>query len=266
MEPPRAAQGPLAGVGVIVTRPPRQSERFAQRLATLGARPIVWPAIVILPPEDTAALARAHARLGALDVAIFVSANAVEYGAPDPARWPTSLTILAPGTGTAEALTAVGLPAARIPMTTNDSEGLLALTELRDVAGKRVVIFRGEEGRALLGDTLRERGASVEYVACYRRAAPAGGAQGLAKLVEGGSAHALTLTSAEGMRNLLGALPARARERLARIPTFAQHSRIVSEARAAGLDGHLSAPGDGGLLTALLEWFARHPLNAARTP
>jgi uroporphyrinogen-III synthase len=266
MEPPRAAQGPLAGVGVIVTRPPRQSERFAQRLATLGARPIVWPAIVILPPQDTAALARAHARLHEFDLAIFVSANAVEYGAPDPKRWPEGLTILAPGTGTGEALLAVGLPGTRIPTTSNDSEGLLALPELIDVAGKRVVIFRGEDGRALLGETLRERGATVEYVACYRRAAPASGAQGLASLIEGGSANALTLTSAEGMRNLLAALPPRARERLARMPAFAQHPRIVADARTAGLDCHLSAPGDGGLLTALLEWFARHPLNAAGIP
>ena len=63
MGSPVAAAGPLAGVGVIVTRPPRQSERFAQRLATLGARAIVWPAVIILPPLDAAALARAHEHL-----------------------------------------------------------------------------------------------------------------------------------------------------------------------------------------------------------
>jgi len=266
MDAPRAAQGPLAGVGVIVTRPPRQSARFAERLATLGARPIVWPAIVILPPAEAAPLADVHARLHEFDIAIFVSANAVEYGAPDPARWPGRVAVYAPGSGTAEALLAVGLPAAHVPTTSNDSEGLLALPGLTDVAGKRVVIFRGEEGRALLGETLRERGARVEYVACYRRAAPATGAQGLARLIVDGAAHALTLTSAEGMRNLLAALPGDAAARVARMPSFAQHPRIVAEARAAGLDCHPSAPGDGGLLTTLLEWFARHPLTAARTP
>jgi len=266
MEPPRAARGPLAGTGVIVTRPPRQSERFAARLASLGARPIVWPAIVILPPADPAALARAHAQLDAFDFAIFVSANAAEYGAPEAARWPARVAIFAPGPGTAEALAAVGLPAARIPVASHDSEGLLALPELEEVAGKSGIIFRGDDGRALLGETLRGRGATIEYVACYRRAAPATGAEGLARVILEGGAHALTLTSAEGLHNLLAALPAEARARLASLPSFAQHPRIVAAARAAGLDCHPSAAGDGGLLTALLEWFAHHPLTAARTP
>ena len=59
-----------------------------------------------------------------------------------------------------------------VPSERFDSEALLALPELETVAGKRIAIFRGEEGRELLGDTLRARGASVEYVACYRRVQP----------------------------------------------------------------------------------------------
>ena len=265
MDVPAQARGPLAGVGVIVTRPPRQAARFAQRLVTLGARPIVWPAIVILPPADPEVLARAHASLAQFDIAIFVSANAVEYGAPDAAQWPSTLAVYAPGVGTAEAIAAVGLPEAFIPTTTFDSEGLLELPALQNVAAKRVVIFRGEDGRAHLGDALRARGARVDYVTCYRRAAPTSGAEGLASVIARGEAHALTLTSAEGLRNLLAALPDAARERLRAMPTLAQHPRIVAVARAAGLDAFVTPPGDGGLLAALLEWFTRHPLPA-RTP
>jgi uroporphyrinogen-III synthase len=256
-----ARVGPLAGVGVIVTRPARQAAQLAQRLAGLGARPIVWPAIVILPPEDTAALAQAHAALADYDLAVFVSANAVEFGAPDPRRWPPSLPIYAPGMGTADAVAAVGLPAARVPESSFDSEGLLALPELQDVAGKRVVVFRGDEGRATLGDTLRARGATVDYVACYRRAAPTLSAAGLVRVIEDGSAHALTLTSAEGLANLLAAIGPATRPALARLRTFAPHPRIVEAARNAGLDAQATPPGDGGLLTALLEWFGQHPVE-----
>lgn len=254
------ANGPLAGVGVIITRPVRQAAALAQRLATFGAQPIVWPAIVILPPDDRTALDRAHAHLGDYDLAVFVSPNAVEFGAPAPSRWPASLPIFAPGLGTADAIAAVGLPAARIPAASFDSEGLLALPEMHDVAGKRVVVFRGDDGRTLLGDTLRARGARVDYVACYRRAAPQSGAQGLLRVLAAREAHALTLTSVEGLANLRNALGPGGETGLAAMKTFAPHARIVAAARAAGLDAIETAPGDAGLLTALLEWFNQHPV------
>ncbi len=259
------AAGPLAGVGVIVTRPVRQAAALVQRLAAYDGHCIVWPAIVILPPADAPALARAHECLGEYDAAVFVSANAVEFGAPDPLRWPRGLPIYAPGAGTAAAIDAVGLPAAHVPTTSFDSDGLLALPGLQAVAGRRIVVFRGEDGRAQLGDTLRARGARVDYVDCYQRAAPRAGAAGLAERIDAGDAHALSLTSAEGLRNLLRALDATpARARLLRLVAFAGHPRIAAAARAEGLDAHETPPGDGGLVAALLEWFGAHPVNSKK--
>ena len=256
---------PLAGVGVVVTRPARQSARLAQRLAALGAHAIVWPAVTILPPRDAAALARAHARLAEYDLAVFVSPNAVEFGAPDPRRWPPGLPIFTPGVGSAEAVEAVGLPEATVPVSSFDSAGLLALPQLHDVAGKRVVVFRGEDGRGELGDALRARGAVVDYVACYRREAPAGPADGLVACLARGEAHALSLTSVEGLAHLIRAVgPAAARLRALR--TFAPHQRIAAAARAAGLDVQETPPGDGGLVAALLEWFGAHPVPPPGSP
>jgi uroporphyrinogen-III synthase len=119
------------------------------------------------------------------------------------------------------------------------------------------LFFSGEVGSALLGDPLLARGAVVEYVTCYRRAAPSTDAGGLARIVEAGEAHVLTLTSAEGLANLLRALePFPARRRLRELATFAAHPRIVAAACAAGLDARTTLPGNGGLLSALLEWAA----------
>lgn len=249
---------PLAGVAVIVTRPARQAARLAQRLASLGARSIVWPAIVILPPLEREPLERAHARLRQYDFAVFVSPNAVEFGAPGPHEWPPHLLILAPGPGTAEAVEAVGLPAPEVPQQRYDSAGLLELPVLQAVTGKRVIVFRGEDGRAELGDALRARGAHVDHVACYRREAPAD-AGGLAAVITGREAQALSLTSVEGLHNLLRALapaPGSAlAARLRSLRTFAPHPRIGDAAREAGLTVVDTAPGDAGLIAALLESF-----------
>jgi hypothetical protein len=107
----------------------------------VGGTPLVFPAIVILPPEDAAPLARVHAALAEYDYAVFVSANAVEYGVPDRSRWPDTLVALAPGPGTAQALADVGIANVRVPTTSLDSEGLLALPEFSDVQGRRVALL-----------------------------------------------------------------------------------------------------------------------------
>jgi uroporphyrinogen-III synthase len=253
------SSGPLAGIGVLVTRPARQAAGFAEKIAALGGAPVIFPAIAILPPADRGALERAHAALAECDCAIFVSANAVEYGAPESSRWPARLLAFAPGPGTAEALAAVGIRGARIPTTTFDSEGLLDLPELADVQGKRIVIFRGDGGRELLGTTLAARGARVDYVACYRRARPAGGVGGLAEAFNAGRIDVVTLTSSEGLENLWGLSDDAMRTAWRARPTFVPHPRIAARARELGLAVIATAGGDAGLIAGLLEWAATRP-------
>jgi uroporphyrinogen-III synthase len=261
--PPMRDAGPLDHVGVIVTRPLRPAAVFASRIAALGGTPLIWPAIVIEPPPDAAQLADVHARLDDYDIAIFVSANAVEFGARHGRVWPARLCTYAPGPGTAEALAAAGIENARIPVKSWDSEGLLELPELVHVDGKRVVIFRGEGGREFLGNSLRARGAVVDHVPCYRRVAPQGGAEGLVDALRDGRAHALTLTSAEGVDNLMAALGQEGRALIVALPAFAAHPRIAERAREHGLAAVETAGGDGGLLTGLLDWFRPGNVRAA---
>lgn len=256
---PQRDRGPLDGIGIVVTRPLRQAAVLAARIAALGGVPIIWPAIVILPPPDRAPLERAHAKLAEYDIAIFVSANAVEFGAPPSGTWPASTVTYAPGPGTAEALAAAGIAGAHVPTTSFDSEGLLELPSLADVTGKRIVIFRGEGGREFLGSTLRSRGATVDHVPCYRRVAPQSGAEGLVEAMREGRAHALTLTSSEGLDNLVTAVGAAGRALMAQLPVFAAHPRIAERAREHGLRAVETAGGDAGLLAGVLEWFTGPP-------
>ena len=251
--------GRLDGRGILITRPARQAAGFARQVAAIGGYPIIFPAIVILPPDDRTALDRAQRELARYDFAVFVSANAVEYGVGDPAAWPAGVIAFAPGPGTANALAALGIGNVRQPTTTMDSEGLLALPEFAAVAGKRVLIFRGGGGRELLGETLAARGAIVDTVDCYRRSRPEANAAGLEEALGTGRIDAVTLTSSEGIDNLWALLGRAARERLAATPTFVPHPRIAARADELGFARvTVTPPADAGLLAALLEYFATH--------
>jgi uroporphyrinogen-III synthase len=250
--------GPLGGRGILVTRPARQAAGLARQIGALGGTPVIVPAIVILPPVDRAPMDRALAALDRYDYAVFVSANAVEYGIGAAAAWPRRLVAFAPGEGTAAALAAVGVGPARIPETTQDSEGLLQLPELATPADKRILIFHGEGGRALLADSLRRRGALVEAVECYRRARPQSGLDGLAQALAEKRIDATTWTSSEGVDSVCALLDATARARLCALPAFVPHARIGDKARALGFtDVRVTAAGDAGLIASLLQAFAR---------
>jgi uroporphyrinogen-III synthase len=139
-----------------------------------------------------------------------------------------------------------------------DSEGLLALPELLDVAGKRIVIFRGDGGRELLRTALEARGAHVVQVECYRRAKPQGGAAGLIDAWREKRVDAVTLTSGEGLDNLWTILGNEGRTHLAATPAFVPHPGIAERARELGLRQVIvTPPADAGLLASLLEYFAQ---------
>ncbi len=56
-----------------------------------------------------------------------------------------------------------------IPQSDWSSEGLLALPEMNNVVGQKILIFRGQGGRRALAEGLTSRGASVNYCELYQR-------------------------------------------------------------------------------------------------
>lgn len=210
---------PLRGRGILVTRPREQAAHLARLIEAAGGRAHLFPAIEIqdLPPP------RALARLQEFDLAVFISPTAVAKTMGLLAQWPQALRAAAVGVGTRRELERRGVGSVISPTAGADTEALLAAPEMRDVAGKRIVIFRGENGRALLGDTLRQRGAQVEYAACYRRTRPKD------QSLKPDRIDAITVSSSEGLANLFEMLdPALLRA----TPLFVPHPRIAEEARA----------------------------------
>jgi len=251
----------LSGRRVLVTRPAGQAEGLADRIRAAGGEPVLFPTLDILPAGDAVQLNALIADLDAYDLAIFISSNAVSMGLAlvrSRRSWPARLRVAAVGPGSARALKQAGIGEVLLPKVGFDSEGLLALPELNRVSGQRVLIFRGAGGRELLGETLRARGARIEYVECYRRARPKTDAAPLSALCARGELDAVTVSSSEGVRNLWDMLGADARERLGAIPLFAPHERIAATARELGARRVvLTAAGDDGLIDGLTAFFAR---------
>lgn len=250
---------PLAGRGIVITRPVDQAQALATLLSRNGARPIVVPAIEIQDLEDSSALNAAIDALDGYDLAIFISPNAAAKGCEAiraRRNMPSRLRVAAVGGGTAAALKALGVRAVISPHEGADSESLLRVPELQNVAGARIVIFRGVGGRELLRETLIARGAQVDYAECYRRVRPEIDVASLLQSWNAGDIDAVVVTSSESLRNLHDLLGPGGRARLAATPVFVSHARIAETARELGMqDVVIAAPADEGVMSALLERF-----------
>lgn len=245
---------PLSGLGVLITRPAGQAAGMRARVSELGGDPVLFPTLAILPP---AVPARLPADWPACDLALFVSPSAVRHGLALVPTWPAGLRAAGVGEGTAAALRAAGVGTVLAPADGGDSEHLLALPELADLAGRRVLIFRGEGGRELLAKTLSARGARVEHVVCYRRGLPAANPAELLDTWRGGGIQAVTVLSSEGLDNLFTLLGEANADLIRATPLFAPHSRIAEHARALGISRPVATPpGETGLLRGLVEYFA----------
>ena len=249
--------GPLAGKTIVVTRPQAQAGPLAAAIAAQGGQLLIFPLLEIGPAADPQPLATAVARLADYSLAVFISPNAVAYALPAilaRGPWPAGLQPAAVGQGTVKALAAHGIAGCVAPRERFDSEALLELPELAAgrVVGKRVVIFRGDGGRELLAETLRARGAAVDCVTCYRRSGPAGDVAPLLAAWRAGKFDALTVSSSEGLRNLVDLLDAEGRAWLQKTPVFVPHARIAENARALGLSNIiLTDAADAGIVAGL---------------
>ncbi len=83
------------------------------------------------------------------------------------ARWPNNVEFFAVGSSSAQILQDAGMPCL-VPSEAR-TEGLLALSELTQVANKTIVIIKGYGGRELLFDRLSALGASVQEWEVYKR-------------------------------------------------------------------------------------------------
>jgi uroporphyrinogen III methyltransferase/synthase len=160
---------PLHDEVVAVTRARAQSSGLAERIRGLGAEVVETPAIRIEPRPVEGELADAVGRIGEYALVCFTSPNGVHLffdALAGDARSLAGSTIAAIGPGTASALLQHGIRADVVPEKFV-AEALVDALAGEELYGKRVLIARAAEARAVLPDSLRERGAQVDDVAVY---------------------------------------------------------------------------------------------------
>jgi uroporphyrinogen-III synthase len=248
---------PLQGMGIVITRPRVAGEALAASLARAGARPFVFPALAIEPLGESPALEAALTHLAECDLAIFISANAVEHGiavARQRGPWPARTRVAAVGEATAKALRNSGFVTVISPPDHHDSEGLLACEELKAVAGRHILIFRGQGGREVLKDALESRGAHVSYAECYRRMRPAEDPAELLRAWSRGDIHAVSVLSAETLDNFLAMIGPAGESHLGSTALIVPHEAIAAKPPARRFaQVVVAAPDDGmvGVLAAM---------------
>lgn len=259
-----ANKAQLQGLRVLVTRPRAQQAKLAAAIEAAGGEAIAFPLIAIEPISDGKRLALLRQQIQQLDnyqLLIFVSTNAAQFGAElIDAYWPqfpVGVAVLAVGPTTAqEARRQLSCQVEHSP-NGMDSEALLALPLLQQVNGKRIAIFRGQGGRELLAETLRSRGAQVDYFEAYQRRPVTYPQQALVNIIRQQRVNVLSVTSGESLSRLRE-LAGNSQDAIL-LPLVVPSRRIAKVARDMGFTRVYNAEGanNEALLACLQEIAAR---------
>ena len=254
--------GPLAGMGVLVTRPSHQAGALLAALEAAGAAAYHLPLIEITP-EPPARVQDAIAGLAVHELVIFVSTNAANHGRSVLDRLPARVAAIGPAT--AAALHRAGITVDILPDGGYDSEHLLDTEALRDVDGLTITIVRGQDGREKLATTLRSRGATVQYLPVYQRRARSLDADERSQIEEvcrERRIDAVVVMSVASFEALLAALPQTCLPALSKARLVGPSERVIQTALGRLPDAQaVLAPGPEAddLVGALIASLHRQP-------
>lgn len=249
----------MTGWRLLLTRPADDSAVLTRILAEKGIFSSSLPLLEIEPIPVSETMRAVIQGMDRYCAVIVVSKPAARIGVDLVERyWPQSrrLKWFSVGAATAQILQDHGLDIS-FPVDGDDSEALLELTPLREAIARpeaRVLIMRGEGGRELLAERLREQGASVDYLELYRRGLPRYAEGALPERIQAERLNGVVVSSGQGFEHLRQ-LAGSAWPELARLPLFVPSPRVAEMALAAGAQTVVDCRGASAtaLLTALRE-------------
>lgn len=248
----------LNGLRVLNTRPLKQSQELNQKIRIAGGLPLSCPALAIAPPlQDWLPLLP---ELHNVQQAIFTSANAVTWCfsvfTKKHVTWPGHILITAVGHGTALALRSRQLRIDNIP-DISDSEHLLMLNSLQAIRNETILLVKGKGGRALIANTLQERGAQVIELDVYQRILPDINQKKLARWWREDCVDIILFTSQEAILNIMTMFGKDAEAWLKRTPCLVISERLAQAALMSGIQ-NISICSPDTILEALHQFNKGH--------
>ncbi|MGH8559950.1 MAG: uroporphyrinogen-III synthase [Methylococcales bacterium] len=231
------AEKPLDGLVVLVTRPKRQAKNFCNLIEANGGQALRFPTLKIRALSPSGSVFAKLENLKQFDWLVFISANAVYFAlkACDNALFiPAHLKVAAIGKATAAALERSGIAVDLVPCDHFNSEAFLALPQMQSVTGQRFLIVRGQGGREVLADTLKQRGAQVQYVEVYQRLRPTVDIHIHLKVWRERGIDAVTIFSGESLTNFVAMLGDEGMALFRNTPLLLAGERIAAQAERAG--------------------------------
>ena len=213
---------------ILVTRPKHQAETLCRLIGQQGWNAIRFPTLEIVAVKKNV-IKQQIETIEQYQWLIFISANAVNFalstndGKIEPFR---NRAIAAVGKATEKSLQSAGLSVDLVPETHFNTEGLLATKEMNQVKGKSCLIIRGRGGREILANSLRERGAKVDYLEVYTREKPVCSNSSVIDMLQQNKLNAITITSGDALKNLWAMVGEQMQDKLVTVPLIVISNRI----------------------------------------
>jgi len=264
---------PLFGKRILVTRSREQASDLSERLRELGAMPIEFPTIEVIPPESWTDVDHCADQMAMYDWIIFTSVNGVKFFLErlftlgGDARDLKGPRICAIGPKTAEALEALKIRVDFVPAEYR-AEAILSGLKRENLKGKRILIPRAQLARDVLPEELRKAGALVDVAEAYRTLQPKEEAEEIIDLLRKGFISAITFTSSSTVNNFVEMVGREeARELTAGVPVASIGPITAEKARRLGIETKVmpkkfTIP---ALVEALVDYFTAEPAESAET-
>ena len=224
-------QSELQGKRILVTRAREQAGALSERLQAVGAIPVEFPVIRIVPPQNWEPLDSALGKLFLADAAlqgdgqghpyyawlIFTSANGVNIFCERllnlgfHTQNMSGVRVAAIGPATAAALARYGITADLVPGEyVAESVAAAIIKDAQRLGealeGKRILLPRAAEARQVLVTELQQAGATVDEVAAYTTGAAASDdelGREVLHFLQNSEIDIITFTSSSTVRNFI---------------------------------------------------------------